>query len=193
MTGMQLLTDRAEAYRVSRSEFETIRDRPLGADRYELLDGEVLVTPSPSPAHQRVVAELIALLRPAVPPDCWVLPGPLDVELTTSDGDTVLQPDLLIARRDRLTTTGHKGPPVLVVEVLSPTTWQRDLGVKMAAYAEASVPHYWVVAPTTRSITVYQLGADRTYTEHAHAEGDQMVALETPVKVSLSPASLLDQ
>ena len=172
MTGMQLLTDRAEAYRVSRAEFETIRDRPLGADRYELLDGEVLVTPSPSPMHQRVVAELIALLRPAVPPDWWVLPGPLDVELETNEGDTVLQPDLLVARRERLTAKGHDGPPVLVVEVLSPTTWQRDLGVKMAAYAQAGVPHYWVVAPATRSITVYQLGADHSYTEHAHVEGE---------------------
>lgn len=190
---MQLRTGRAEAYRVSRSEFETLRDRPLGADRYELLDGQVLVTPSPSPAHQRVVADLIALLHPAVPSDWWVLPRPLDVELTTKDGDTVLQPDLLIARQGLLTATGHDGPPVLVVEVLSPTTWQRDLGVKMAAYAQAGVPHYWVVAPTTRSITVYQLGDDHTYTEHAHVEGEQAVTLETPIKVTLSPASLLDQ
>ena len=64
MTGMQLLTDRAEAFRVSRVEFERLRDRPGDTDRYELLDGEVLVTPSPSPTHQEILAELIALLRP---------------------------------------------------------------------------------------------------------------------------------
>ena len=48
---------------------------------------------------------------------------------------------------------------MLVVEALSPTTWHRDLGVKMGAYAEAGVEHYWVVAPTTRSVTTYRLSA----------------------------------
>jgi Uma2 family endonuclease len=191
MTGMQLLTDRADAYRVGRAEFEAIRDRPLDTDRYELLDGEVLVTPSPSPVHQEVVSELTAVLRPLVPPQWSVLSGPLDVVLPAHDGDTVLQPDLLIAHRERLTAKGHDGPPVLVVEVLSPTTWHRDLGAKMAAYAEAGVPHYWVVAPTTRSITVYELGPDGAYAERHHAEGEQRVELTAPLEVAMSPAGLL--
>ncbi|SOC53701.1 Endonuclease, Uma2 family (restriction endonuclease fold) [Ornithinimicrobium cerasi] len=191
MTGMQLLTDRADAYRVGRAEFEAIRDRPLGTDRYELLDGEVLLTPSPSPVHQEVVSELVTLLRPLTPPHWSVLSGPLDVELRTADGDTVLQPDLLIAHRGRLTAKGHDGPPVLVVEVLSPTTWQRDLGVKMAAYAQAGVPHYWVVAPTTCSITIYELGPDAAYVERHHAEGQQRVEVTAPVEVVLSPTGLL--
>jgi Uma2 family endonuclease len=190
MTGMQLLTDRAEVYRVSRAEFEVIRDRPLDTDRYELLDGEVLVTPSPSPVHQEVVAALTTLLRPVVPSEWSVLPGPLDVELRTEEGDTVLQPDLLIAHRDRLTAKGHAGAPVLVVEVLSPTTWHRDLGVKMAAYGQAGVQHYWVVAPATRSLTVYQLGEDHTYVEKAHAEGDTEIEVSEPVDLTLSPSSL---
>lgn len=78
MTGMPLLTDRAEAHRVSRAEFETIRAwPPFDTDRYELLDGEVLVTPSPRPTHQEVVSALVGLLRPAVPADQAVLPAPL--------------------------------------------------------------------------------------------------------------------
>jgi len=188
---MQLLTDRADLYRVGRAEFEAIRDRPLDTDRYELLDGEVLVTPSPSPAHQEVVSELVSLLRPLVRTHWSVLSGPLDVELRTREGDTVLQPDLLIARRDRLTDKGHDGPPVLVVEVLSPTTWQRDLGVKMAAYAQAGVQHYWVVAPATPSVTVYELGEQGMYVERHHAEGAQRLELGAPVHVALTPESLV--
>ncbi|GGK60652.1 hypothetical protein GCM10011509_06220 [Ornithinimicrobium pekingense] len=190
MTGMQLLTDRADAFRVGRAEFEAIRDRPSDPDRYELLDGEVLVTPAPSPVHQEVVSELTALLRPLVPPHWSVLSGPLDVELATGEGDTVLQPDLLIAHRGRLTATGHDGAPVLVVEILSPTTWQRDLGGKMAAYARAGVQHYWVVAPTTPSVTVYELGEEGTYVERHHAEGDQQVDVAAPVQVMLNPKRL---
>lgn len=191
MTGMRLLTARAEAYRVDRAEFEAIRDRPLDRDRYELLDGEVLVTPAPSPVHQEVVSELTALLRPLVPPHWTVLSGPLDVELATGEGDTVLQPDLLIAERDRLTPAGHVGPPVLVVEVLSPTTWQRDLGGKMAAYAHAGVQHYWVVAPATPAVTVYELDADGHYAERQHVEGGQPLQVSAPVHVLMTPASLV--
>lgn len=75
--------------------------------------------------------------------------------------------------------------------MLSPTTWHRDLGIKMAAYAHAGVPHYWVVAPATRSVTVYRLGPDAAYLEEQHAEGDQEVALTTPVEATFSPADLL--
>lgn len=192
MTGMQLLTDRAEVHRVGREEFEAIRDRPVDTDRYELLDGEVLVTPSPSPAHQEVVRALVVLLHPLVDPAWSLLPGPLDVTLQTPDGDTVLQPDLMIAHRDRLTAQGHDGPPLLVVEVLSPTTWHRDLGPKMAAYGQAGVAHYCVVAPATRSVTVYRLGPDGSYLEEQHAEGGQAVELTAPVGVRFSPAGLLD-
>lgn len=191
MTGMQLLTDRAEAFRVSRPEFEEIRNRPGDHTRFELLDGEVLVTPSPAPVHQEIVAALTVLLRPRVPARWSVLPGPLDVVLQTDDGDTVLQPDLLIGHRERLTAQGHDGPPVLVVEVLSPTTWQRDLGGKMAAYAQSGVEHYWVIAPTAPSLTVYRLDPDGRYVEHAHVEGRRGVDLTTPVAVTLSPARLI--
>lgn len=77
MTGRQLLTDRAEAFRVSRAEFGELRDRPRDTHRYELLDGEVLVTPAPSPLHQEVVASLLDVLRPLSRPEWSVLPGPV--------------------------------------------------------------------------------------------------------------------
>ena len=111
--------------------------------------------------------------------------------LRTPDGDTVLQPDLVIARRDRLTTTGHDGPPVLAVEVLSPTTWHRDLGVKMATYARAGVRHYWVVAGDVPSVTVYELDAQGSYGERSHGVGDQPVRVTAPVEVTLRASNLI--
>lgn len=190
MRVMTLLTDRAEAFRVSRAQFEEIRDRPPEQGRYELLDGEVLVTPSPAPAHQEVVAALLGLLRPLLPTSQIALPAPLDVVIQTADGDTVLQPDLFVGEREHLTDKGYEGPPIIVVEVLSPTTWHRDLGDKMAAYAYAGVPHYWVIAPERPSLTVYRLGADGSYVEQHHVEGDQQTVVIDPVQVTLRPGQL---
>lgn len=191
MTGMQVLTDRAQAHRVSRAEFERLRDGRSDATRYELLDGVVLVTPSPRPRHQVVVVELIGRLLGLMPAHWRLLPGPVDVDLF-GDGETVLIPDLLIADRAQLTEKDHAGPPVLVVEVLSPTTWHRDLGEKMAAYARAGVRHYWVLAPDVPSITIYQLEGDDEYAEFAHAEGTQPAHVTEPVELTLRPADLVD-
>lgn len=190
MSGMTFLTDRAEAFRVSRADFEEIRDRPPEQGRYELLDGEVLVTPSPTPAHQEAVAALLGLLRAALPPPQIALPAPMDVMIQTADGDTVLQPDLVVGERAGLVAKGYEGPPVMVVEVLSPTTWHRDLGEKMAAYAYAGVPHYWVLAPETPSLTVYRLGQDGSYVEEQHVEGSQEAAVTAPVQLVLRPDQL---
>lgn len=190
MGGMQVLTDRAQAHRVSRTEFERLRDGRPDAARYELLDGVVLVTPSPRPGHQEVVTELIVRLRNLIPVQWALLPGPVDVDLF-GDGETVLIPDLLLADRAHLTETNHAGPPILVVEVLSPTTWHRDLGDKMAAYARATVRHYWVIAPDIPSITIYQLGADGRYAELAHVEGEQPVHLTEPVDLVLRAVDLV--
>lgn len=191
MAGMQLLTDRAQAHRVSRSEFERLRDGRRDATRYELLDGVVLVTPSPCPRHQVVLTELIVRLRGLIPVGWSLLPGPVDVDVF-GDGETVLIPDLLIADRAQLTEKDHAGPPVLVVEVLSPTTWHRDLGEKMAAYAHAGVRHYWVIAPDVPSVTVYQLGGEGGYDELTHGEGEQQVQITEPVELALRPADLVD-
>ena len=190
MTGMPQLTDRTPAHRVGREEFERLRDREDGL-RYELLAGEVLVTPSPAPAHQLVVAALITLLSPLAPAGCLVLPAPLDVLLGESDAETVLQPDLVMVPREAVAASSIQGVPLLVVEVLSPSTWRRDLGVKRDTYAAAGVEHYWVVSPTVPSLTVYRLGPDRVYRELAHVTGADVVELTAPVRLRISPADLV--
>lgn len=192
MSSMPTLTDRAEEHRVSRAEFDVLREEQRGGGRYELLAGEVLVTPSPSFLHQYVTGQLLALLQPRLSRDLVVLPAPFDVPLDTADGtQAVLQPDLLVARRDDFADSELPVAPVLVVEILSPSTWRRDLGIKREAYAFAGVQTYWVVAPHTPSITVYTLGEDGAYREEAHLTDEQAWTVTAPVEVTLCPADLV--
>ena len=78
---------------LTRDDLETMPD---DGHRYELLDGILIVSPAPRPRHQESVASLLVVLRQAAPRDLLVLTAPLDVALTN---DTVLQPDVLVARR----------------------------------------------------------------------------------------------
>src|SRR5207253_2863949 len=76
---------------------------------------------------------------------------------------TAVEPDLLYLSPQRLhliSERGVEGPPELVVEVLSPSTQRRDRTVKLRRYARAGVPHYWIVAPATRSLEAYALGTE---------------------------------
>lgn len=101
--------------------------------------------------------------------DDVVLPGRLGrvyyapVDVLLPGGDVVV-PDILFIRRDRLHIVGPKaieGPPDLVVEILSPSTRNRDLGTKMEIYARFGVGEYWLLDPLARGITVFVLRGDR--------------------------------
>ncbi len=120
---------------------------PDDGKRYELVSGEMFMTPAPIPAHQFTVVELVARLSHHAERHglgC-VLTAPIDVVLAEN---TVVQPDVIFIARDReriITATCIEGAPDLVVEILSPGTAKRDLGVKLDAYAKAGVRHYWTV------------------------------------------------
>lgn len=129
---------------------------PESHDRIELLDGEVILSPSPTYAHQRIVAELLRHLMAwadAHPPAAVGL-SPLDVRL----GDSrILQPDLFIVR-DGI-PADLQGPvraiPDLVVEVTSENR-SYDRMTKRLAYAEAGVPEYWIVDRRERRLELIQ-------------------------------------
>ena len=110
---------------------------PDDGHRYELVDGVLVVSPSPRPRHQRVVGELFVLLRAACPADLEVFVAPLDVVLAE---DTLLIPDLLVTRRSDLDETSLPAAPVLAVEVLSPSTRRVDLMLKRSRCEAAGVP-----------------------------------------------------
>ena len=126
---------------------------------YELLEGELIVTPPPSIGHQRISRELefrlLQHLRATGAGE--VLDAPVGVRLSDT---VVLEPDLLVVLREHASRIGAQvieGAPDLVVEILSPGSAVRDLGVKRRAYEVGGVTEYWIVDPVNRSIEVLAL------------------------------------
>ena len=129
---------------------------PADRNRYELLDGQVHVTPAPSPLHQRASKRLQRLLEVYFeePGRGEVFNAPIDVILTPHD---VVQPDLVVVTDPGLVSKrGIEGPPALVVEVLSPGTTAYDRTTKAQRYAALGIPHYWIVDPEARAIECFR-------------------------------------
>ena len=168
----------------TRADLETMPD---DGRRYELVDGSLVVTPAPSRLHQRMAFQLGVLLEAARPDDLEVLAAPFDVALSD---DSVLQPDLLVARRDAFTERDLPGPPSLAVEVLSPSTRRLDLTLKRARYEASGCPSYWVLDPDAPSLTAWEL-RDAAYVETAHVTDDEEFTAVLPFPVTFSPARLL--
>lgn len=160
---------------------------PHDGHRYELVDGVLTVSPSPRPLHQRAILRLIMALEPHCPEELEILPAPVDVVLAE---DTVLIPDIVIARTVDWTDRGLFGPPVLAVEVFSPSTRRFDLELKRARMQAAGCPNYWVVDPDEPALRCWHL-RDGRYVEVAFARGTESVTLSEPFIVTLSPADLV--
>lgn len=144
------------------ADLEILPDQESG-DRYEILDGELIVTPSPIPFHESLGIELTFLFVGFVKTHRLgrVFGDHVDIKLSET---TVVIPDLCFVARHRLGIIGPRaieGPPDLVLEIHSPSTRARDLGAKKALYARFGVPEYWAVDPETRTITVFALRDDR--------------------------------
>ena len=130
--------------------------------RYELIDGELYMAPAPGSVHQFILRNLGFLLWGFVRSNQLgqVVFAPLDVILSEED---VVQPDLLFVSRERqhiISDRGCEGPPDLVVEVLSPSTQQRDRVLKRKLYASYGVLELWLVDPESRTIEVLALEAN---------------------------------
>ena len=161
---------------------------PDDGHRYELINGALIVTPAPRRVHQRAVLKLGHLLDAACPEDLEVLPAPFDVALAA---DTVLQPDLLVARRRDLTDRDLPAAPLLVVEVLSPSTRLIDLNLKRARYEQAGCVSYWVIDTDVPEIVVWEL-REAGYVEVARTTDDQSCSLTAPFPVTIVPSGLVD-
>ena len=136
---------------------------PDDGNRYEVIDGEVLVTPAPTPTHQHVLGSLFRVLAPFVEAHGlgWVL---LDVDLLFRTGQ-FLRPDLVVvpaAHRHGITDRGIELPPELIVEVVSPTSASIDRVKKPRRYGEFGVPEYWAVDPHLKAVDVWRFRAGRT-------------------------------
>jgi Uma2 family endonuclease len=131
--------------------------------RYELVGGELVMVPSPDPEHQDIVGNLFTALSVHVRRHRLgkVYLAPLDVVLGEGEEAEVVQPDLLYIspqRQDIIAQKEIRGAPDMVVEVLSPSTAQRDRTLKKKLYAKYGVPEYWIVDPEEETIEVLTLG-----------------------------------
>lgn len=152
--------------------YEDYAHLPNDGRRYELYEGRLVVTPAPTPKHQLVLGNLYQVLRRHIDAGRLgqLLFAPIDLILNPS---TVLQPDLIYLRSDRLglvTDRGVEGPPDLIVEVLSPATERYDRQAKMQIYATAWVVNYWLVDPDRRNLEAYEL-VEEGYQQVASLQG----------------------
>jgi len=161
---------------------------PDDGHRYELLDGVLVVSPRPGNPHQEVAAELLGLLRAACPAGLRALPEPA-IQVS---GQTEFAPDLVVIRQEQVQAAKCTEPPLLVVEVRSPSTALIDLNLKKAAYERFGVQSYWVVIPDpdTPELIVFELRAGR-YAQAARVSGDQPFAAIRPFAVEVVPARLV--
>lgn len=156
------------------------RALPEGPPHYQLIQGRLLMSPSPNRYHQDVCRNLLVLLQNFLDdhPLGVVYQSPSDVYLTSYDA---YQPDLYFvsnANAAILSPQGAAGAPELVIEVLSQGTAHYDRELKRKIYAQAGVKELWLIDPEAKEIQVHQLNppADKTPTLHG---GD--ASFETPL------------
>jgi Uma2 family endonuclease len=155
---------------------------PEGPPYFQLIDGELFMSPSPNFFHQSIVVELIFALRGYLKahPIGKVIVAPADVELSKGN---VFQPDLYFIRKERLGIVkkhGVKGSPDLVVEVISGSTGRLDLGPKKTACAARGVIEFWAVLPRKRRIEIYRLAESADAPAATFGEGEILTSALFP-------------
>lgn len=157
---------------LSYDDFVSLQDRPeFEGWRLELVDGELLVSPTPNLFHQRVSMNLaFALAHHARAHGGAAFAAPTEVRLAP---EVAVQPDLCFVGQERfdlLATAGIDGAPDLVVEILSPSTRRVDLTRKKALYERFGVAEYWIVDPDARTVMINSLVDGRYRSIPAGAE-----------------------
>lgn len=132
---------------------------PNDGKRYEVIEGELVMSPAPEPEHQDVLGNLFEPLRSLVRTHALgkIYCAPIDVVLSMTD---IVQPDIVFIARDRLFGVKKKNiviPPDLVIEILSPSTRILDRTKKKSLYERYGVKEYWIVDPEKKLVEVYRL------------------------------------
>jgi Uma2 family endonuclease len=178
--------------------------------RWELVDGQLLVTPAPRLRHQRAVRRLCRLLTTACPGELEVVLSPYDWKISST---TVFEPDVMVVRKDQLDLDGpFTGTPLLVVEVRSPSTAATDETLKRQQYEQHGAAAYWLVDPggpgapgldpvaqASRGgaprrvpiLTVLRL-RNGAYVDEASVVGDDAYDADFPFPVAVVPSRLVE-
>jgi Uma2 family endonuclease len=170
--------------RDTRLTYEDFVRIPDDGKRHEIIDGVHYVTPSPVLRHQELLGRLylaIGKLLEDHPEIGRVFLSPLDTVFSPWD---VVEPDLMFVAADQLdilTEPNIQGAPALVVEILSPGTRKRDLGIKRQLFDRGGVREYWLVDPKARDITVYRRLPDGGFPRVSQLSAGDKATLTTPL------------
>jgi Uma2 family endonuclease len=140
----------------------------------QLIDGMLVKSPSPTWGHQRVVLDLASLLQTVLPPD-RVAVAPIDVPV---DEHNVLQPDVLVTPAPQSLDAKDAGVPLLVIEVLSPSTRRYDRKSKSRHYLEIGVGEVWLVDFDQKSIEIRTRQSSATFSGEAPARSSVVPGFE---------------
>jgi Uma2 family endonuclease len=159
----EALRDSYAGLRMAAEEFFRL---PEDERRYELVDGVVILSPSPTPKHQSVSGEIYRQLAN------YLIDHPIGKAFLETDayfdkgptgGDLVYRADVVFVRADRVQDMEDRleGPPDLVVEVVSPDSRRFDSQTKKEDYRRCGVLEYWLVDPRRQKVTFYRLRSGR--------------------------------
>ena len=134
--------------------------------RCELIDGVIYDMGSPSAIHQYIVRAIFDRLHHFIRSRngaCETFFAPFDVQPDREDDKTIVQPDVfVVCDRSKIAPSRIIGAPDLVIEVLSPSTRKKDIGVKANVYERSGVREYWLVDPDGENVVVYRYGEEYT-------------------------------
>ncbi|MBF0544529.1 MAG: Uma2 family endonuclease [Candidatus Riflebacteria bacterium] len=156
-----------------RYNYKDLCDWPEG-ERWELIEGEPFnMTPAPGRLHQKFLVNLVQMTANFLEgKPCAVYVAPFDVRLPKGDEldgeiDTVVQPDLVVVcDKKKLDDKGCRGAPDWVVEILSPSTTEKDLTRKRDLYEFHKVREYWVISPNDKYVQVFDLSETGKYVQN---------------------------
>ena len=157
--------------------YEDYLNTPEG-ERYELIDGELILVASPNEEHQFASVKLVSLMYPyADERDLgWVFHAPFDIVFSDTE---VVQPDVMFISKERediRSGANIQGAPDLVVEILSPSSVSRDWNYKRELYAKYGVKEYWIADPVHKMVSVMLLKDGVLELAGAYVEGDSVTS-----------------
>ena len=192
MTADPVSTPEREPRLLTVAEYLALGETELGYD--ELVEGRVVMSPSPGPDHNRAVFRVAVQVEPQLPPELEVLLD-LDVDLELAPPDApgfTRRPDLIVARRSARQRVRQEGgiiraPEVVVTaEFVSPGSRRTDHVAKRADYADAGIPHYWIVdLDNPISLVACHLGGELGYVDGGAVTGIFSTTEPFPVRLDL--------
>lgn len=163
----------AAAYRTQKKiyTYQDYLNLPNDRNRYEIINGELIMTPAPKIIHQdisrNIEIELALFVRKHKLGKVYY--APCDIVLSN---ENVVQPDILFISKenmDIITEDNIQGAPDIVIEILSPSTGYYDLVAKKDIYETFGVKEYWIVDPKKQWVEIYIM-KEKKYNLHRRAD-----------------------